>query len=384
LFHDIAKGRGGDHSELGSSEAEAFCLAHGLSHADSALVAWMVRKHLLMSMTAQRRDISDPAVVLDFARHVGDQKHLNYLYLLTVCDIRATNPNLWNSWRASLLRELYEATSRTLERGLHDPIGEQELIEETQSAAREQLAQEGITAADVDQVWARFEHEHFLRHTSAEIAWQTRAIANTGGEDLPLVLVDSLGTRGTTVFVYARDVDYLFGLITGVLARVGLNILDARIGSTRDGYTLDSYVVSESDGAAVEPTRYAEIRDALRRVISDPAVSSVDVGRRLPRMLKHFNTPTQIFFSEDVQRRRTIVEVVTGDRPGLLSTIGEVFREQGILVEAAKIGTVGERAEDVFFITNAKHEAITDAGAFNLLRQALTRALDPALPSAAA
>ena len=384
LFHDIAKGRGGDHSELGSSEAEAFCLGHGLSHADSALVAWLVRKHLLMSMTAQRRDISDPAVVLEFASHVGDQRHLDYLYLLTVCDIRATNPNLWNSWRASLLRELYDATSRTLERGLHDPIGEQELIMETQAAARQQLAEQVVAASDIDRVWARFDREHFLRHTSVEIAWQTRAIASTRKEDLPLVLVNTLGARGTTVFVYARDVDYLFGLITGVLARLGLNILDARIGSTRDGFTLDSYVVSESEGSIVEPNRFDEIRDALQRVISDPEVSSVDVGRRLPRVLKHFNTPTQIFFNQDAQRRRTIVEVVTGDRPGLLSTIGEVFREQGILVEAAKIGTVGERAEDVFFITNAKHEPITDPGAFNLLRQALTRALDPALPSAAA
>ncbi|HXG28167.1 MAG TPA: [protein-PII] uridylyltransferase [Nevskiales bacterium] len=377
LFHDIAKGRGGDHSELGAAEAADFCLAHGLSHPDSELVAWLVRNHLVMSMTAQRRDISDPKVILEFARQVGDQTRLDYLYLLTVCDIRATNPNLWNSWRASLLQELYAATRRTLERGLHEPIGERELVEETKAGARRLLEDRGLSGEQIDAVWARIEDEHFLRHSSAEIAWQTQAIAETPEEALPLVRVDTLAARGTTVFVYTRDVDYLFGLSTGMLARLGLNILDARIGATRDGYTLDTYVVMEGNGAPiVEASRFDEIRDALRRVISDPKVSSVEVGRRLPRQLKHFNTPTQIFFSQDVDRQRTLVEVVTGDRPGLLSTIGAVFKDQGILVEAAKIGTIGERAEDVFYVTDTQHKPITDPARFHLLRQALTQALD--------
>ncbi len=381
LFHDIAKGRGGDHSELGSSEAESFCLDHGLSHADSALVAWLVRSHLLMSMTAQRRDISDPKVILEFATHVGDETRLDYLYLLTVCDIRATNPNLWNSWRASLLQELYETTRRALERGLHDPIGESELVEETRAGARHLLEDRGLTREQIDRVWKRMENEHFLRHNSAEIAWQTQAIARVQENELPLVQVDTLASRGTTVFVYTRDVDYLFGLITGVLARLGLNILDARIGATRDGYTLDSYVVMESNGEPIiEASRFDEIREFLRRVISDPEVSSVEVGRRLPRQLKHFNTPTQIFFSQDEDQRRTIMEIVTGDRPGLLSTIGEVFKTQGILVEGAKIGTMGERAEDVFFITDSKHQPISDQAALHDLRQGLTRGLDSGQP----
>jgi [protein-PII] uridylyltransferase len=377
LFHDIAKGRGGDHSELGASEAEDFCLAHGLSHPDSELVAWLVRSHLLMSMTAQRRDISDPAVILEFARLVGDQTRLDYLYLLTVCDIRATNPSLWNSWRASLLQELHAATRRTLERGLHRPIGKQELIGETKAAARRLLEDRGLGLEQIESVWSRIEDEHFLRHSGAEIAWQTEAIAQTVADDLPLVRVDTLASRGTTVFVYTRDVDYLFGLSTGMLARLGLNILDARIGSTRDGYTLDTYVVMEGNGEPItEPSRFDEIRESLRRVISDPNVSSVEVGRRLPRQLKHFNTPTQIFFSQDEGGQRTIMEVVTGDRPGLLSTIGEVFKEEGILVEAAKIGTIGERAEDVFFICDTQHRPITDPARFHLLHRALIQALD--------
>ncbi len=377
IFHDIAKGRGGDHSELGSAEAEEFCLEHGLSHSDSALVAWLVRQHLSMSMTAQRKDISDPKVIQEFAEQVGDQTHLNYLYLLTICDIRATNPNLWNSWRASLLQELYEATSRSFERGLNDPIGEQELIDETKIGARALLLERGMSEQEIETLWSRMDDDHFLRHNSAEIAWQTQGIAKTKPESLPLVLADTLAAYGATVFIYARDVDYLFGLTTGMLARLGLNILDARIGATRDGYTLNSFVIMESDGVAItEPSRLEEIREALRRVISDPKVSSVDVSRSLPRRLKHFSTPTQVFFSQDEDRGRTVMEIVTGDRPGLLSTIGELFMAHGILVEAAKIGTMGERAEDVFFITNNKHQPITDPAIFNLLRQAIISALD--------
>lgn len=377
IFHDIAKGRGGDHSELGAEEARRFCQEHGLSDSDSELVAWLVASHLEMSMTAQRRDISDPKVIMAFAGRVIDSTRLDYLYLLTVCDIRATNPNLWNSWRASLLQELYETTQRALERGLNDPIGEQELVEETKEEARRLLQKKGLDRNQVDSIWARIDDDHFLRYNSQEIAWQTQSIAATQESDLPLVQVDTLAATGTTVFVYTRDVDYLFGLSTGMLARLGLNILDARIGATRDGFALDTYVVVESGGSAITaPGRCAEIRDSLRRVINAPGVSSVEVGQRLPRQLKHFTTPTQISFSQDKDRHRTIMEIVTGDRPGLLSTIGEVFKRQGILVDAAKIGTMGERAEDVFFITDSKHKPITDPAVFNLLRQALIRELD--------
>jgi [protein-PII] uridylyltransferase len=376
LFHDIAKGRGGDHSEEGAIEAEEFCLAHGLSHPDSALVAWLVRNHLLMSMTAQRRDIADPKVIHEFAEHVGDRTQLDYLFLLTVCDIRATNPNLWNSWRSSLLTDLYEATTRALERGLHDPIGEQELVAETRAGAMQLLMDEGFDEKEIAPIWQRMGDEHFLRHSAEEIAWQTAGIARVSDADLPLVMVETLAARGTTVFVYTRDVDYLFGLTTGVLARLGLNILDARISTTSDNYTLDTYVVMETSGDAVgSGARHREIREAMRSAIA-ARLPQVEVGRRLPRQLRHFNTPTQIFFTADADNRRTIMEVVTADRPGLLSTIGAIFQDSRILVNAAKIGTIGERAEDVFFLTDHKHQPITDPAVFNHLRQALTLALD--------
>ena len=378
LFHDISKGQGGDHSTLGSEEARAFCEAHGLPSADTALVCWLVQHHLLMSLTAQKQDVSDPAVVHDFAELVHDQKRLDYLYLLTVCDIRATNPKLWNSFRDSLLRELYLATQRALARGLESPIEEQELVRETQDAARALIRNDsGLPDDEIDKVWRRLDDDHFLRHAPEEIAWQTAAIAGHAGQSGPLVLVRSLAVRGTTVFVHTPDVDYLFGLTTAVLAQLGLTILDARIGCTSDQWTVDSYVLVEENGSALtDPQRQAEIASRLCAAISDPAVSKVEIRRRVPRQLAHFNTPTHIAFSQDAARGRTLVEISAADRPGLLSSIGRVFEEHSILVAGAKIGTIGERAEDVFFVTGADGNAITDKPALEQLRKALEQGIE--------
>ncbi len=377
MFHDIAKGRGGDHSELGAVDAREFALAHGLSGYDSNLIAWLVQQHLLMSMTAQRKDISDPDVIHEFASKVGDRSRLDYLYLLTVADIRATNPNLWNSWRETLLTDLYKHTARSLERGLHDPIREQELISETQLEARKILQARGLSDAAIDAVWARVEPDYFRRATPQDIAWATAGIHGTSDADLPLVEVDATSQQGTTVFVYTRDEDYLFGLITGVLAQLGLTILDARLSATADQFTLDSYVVTESDGQRLqEGARLEEIRGALRKALRNPDHPPTRVRQHVPRQLKHFSVPTQVHFSLDENRQHTIMELVTADRPGLLSTVGQVFRQHKILVHAAKIGTIGERAEDVFFITTHKHKPLQDPALFNLLRHELAKALD--------
>ena len=377
LFHDMAKGRGGDHSELGAEDAEKFCLDHGLSHADAALVAWLVRNHLLMSLTAQKQDVSDPEVVTRFATRVGDRLRLDYLFLLTCADIRATNPALWNSWRESLLLELYHSAARALERGLHDPVSPGERVAEQKQRALGFLAGRGLRAAQAEGVWARFENEYFLRHSPEELAWHLPEILAADDAALPLILVQPVAGRGTTVFIYMRDRDHLFGLTTGVLAQLGLNILDARINTTADGFVLDSYVVLEADGTPVAGAlRLAEIRDALRKVLADPATTVVEVHRRAPARLRHFTTPTTIFFSQDHARNRTLMELVTADRPGLLSLIGRVFHRRGILLDAAKINTVGERAEDVFFITDRQRQPIVAEEALEELREVLTRTLN--------
>lgn len=377
FFHDMAKGRGGDHSEIGADDARDFCLAHGFSHPDADLVAWLVKNHLVMSLTAQRADISDPQIVAEFTRKVGDRTHLDYLFLLTVADIRATNPALWNSWRESLLLDLYKSTGRALERGVENPLRQEEMVDETQREALRLLAAQDITEPVAERIWSRFGNEYFLRHSPEELAWHLPAIRAAEDKDLPLVLVDSVGGRGTTVFVYMRDRDHLFALSTGVLARLGLNILDARINTTADGFVLDSYVVMEGDGSPIQNAhRLEEIGTQLRKVLADPNVSVIDVNRRGSHRLKHFNTPTTVYFSQDAARARTILELVTADQPGLLSMIGRVFHKRGILLDAAKIATIGERAEDVFFITDRAHQPIDDEELLEELREVLTRTLD--------
>lgn len=380
LFHDIAKGRGGDHSELGAADATAFCAEHGISSEGSELVRWLVRQHLLMSMTAQRKDINDPTVVHAFASEVGSRERLDRLFVFTVCDIRATNPNLWNSWKESLLTELYHNTARSLERGLENPLQQAELVAETRSAAAARLTRQNVRTPYFKALWARFDDDYFLRHSPDEIAWHSRSIISheaAADRDAPLVLVREVAAQGATVFVYARDRDYLFGLTTGVLAQLGLSILDARINTTRDGFTVDSYAVTEGDGnTAVNANRYAEIETALRAAIANPDVLEVKVTRRASRRSRAFSVPTQLHFSVDAERQRTLMELTAADRPGLLSTVGEIFRKRGILVETAKIATIGERAEDVFCITDRDHSPLTDPALFVQLRQVITRALD--------
>jgi [protein-PII] uridylyltransferase len=377
LWHDMAKGRGGDHSEIGAEEAAQFCLDHGLSHGEAELVAWLVRSHLVMSLTAQKQDLSDPQVITDFAAKVGSRERLDYLFLLTCADIRATNPALWNSWRESLLTDLYRAAARALDRGLSNPVGEAEQVAETQAAALRLLQGQALTADAVDAVWSRFDADYFLRHSPQELAWHLPALAGATPERLPLVLVRTLADRGTTVFIYTYDRDHLFGLSTGVLARLGLNILDARLQTTRDGHVLDTYVVAEADNRPIDPgIRFEEIVQQLTRVLSDPETSTVSVNRRTPHRLKHFNTPTRVHFRQDSARGRTQMELVTADQPGLLSMIGRIFARRGILLDAAKVATIGERAEDVFTITDRLHRPITDERTLEELREVITRTLD--------
>ncbi|MDE2149283.1 MAG: [protein-PII] uridylyltransferase [Gammaproteobacteria bacterium] len=377
LFHDLAKGRGGDHSALGADDARAFCLMHGFSHPDAEDVAWLVRHHLMMSLTAQRQDISDPRIVTEFATRIGTRQRLDRLLLLTVADIRATNPVLWNSWRESLLKELYFGAVRALERGLENPISQSERIAEIKRAAVQQLEAGGLDAVLIGRIWARFEDDYFLRHTPAELAWHLPAIAAAQDADLPLILAEAQAGRGGAVFVYMRDRDRLFALTAGVLAQIGLSILDARIHTSADGYTLDSWAVCETDGAPLAGAhRLVEIRNRLREVLADPKRKAVEINRLLPRRLRHFAAPTHVSFRPDSVRSRTMIELVTMDRPGLLAVVGRVFARRGIRIDAAKIGTIGERAEDVFFVTDAQRRPITDPRLLQNLRDVLQRSLD--------
>lgn len=378
LFHDIAKGRDGDHSELGAEEALEFCRHHGLSQYDAQLVAWLVRNHLLMSTTAQRRDISDPAVINDFARQVQTRVRLNYLYLLTVADIRATSPGLWNSWKNALLLELYNAATEALTRGLDKPLEQDEFIAETRSEAHQLLLEQGLAAEDIDGVWRDLGEDYFLRHTPDEIAWHTRCIDRHGDREAPLVeLRHSQERGGTEVFIYTRANDTLFERTTALLDQLGLDIHDARITTARNGYALDTYLILDESGTPIQGD--AQIREIVARITRELSRQDGErprVTRRPPRRFQHFDIPTQIGFSIDEPNNRTVLELITGDRPGLLSAVGRAFSACGIRLQNARIATFGSRAEDVFYITDTDNRPLRSPEQFDCLRAHLRDSLN--------
>jgi [protein-PII] uridylyltransferase len=378
LFHDIAKGRGGDHSDLGAVDAAAFCLEQGLSRYEARLVAWLVANHLSLSITAQKQDIGDPEVITAFARHVGDETHLDYLYVLTCADVRGTNPRLWNSWKASLFHEFYERVKRALRRGLESPLDQEELVRETQDAARLTLVQQAVPLEAIERTWMRFSAPYFLRHTAAEVAWHTRLLAERDAHsDEPLVGLEPRSIRGTTaVLIFARLRGHGFARTTAVLDQLGLTVVDARITPTGDGFSLDLYHVLEDDGAPItDDDRQSEIERALWRSIHRPDDSPFAVSRRTPRQVRMFNTPTRISLSVDERNQRSVLELIAGDRPGLLCDVGKVLLQERIELHAAKIMTVGERAEDVFYVTDSGNRPLDEAAAARL-KECLTEALD--------
>jgi [protein-PII] uridylyltransferase len=367
LFHDIAKGRGGDHSSLGSVDAEAFCLEHGMSRYDARLVAWLVQHHLLLSLTAQKKDLNDPNVINEFAKTVGDETHLAHLYVLTVADVRGTNPKLWNSWKETLFWELYQLTKRALRRGLANPIDADELIAESQTEAEALLQRNGIAVADWQAIWSNFTKEYFLRHRPEEIAWHTRVLATTDERGPVIVDVSDQVFEGlTAIMIHAPKELNSFVRTTAVLAELGLTIVDARIEPTSEAYDLDTYCVLETDGSPVtEARRFEEINYRLRASLSLKS-AQIRVTRRAPRQVRMFSTPVQISLSRDPARPRTVLDLVAGDRPGLLFQVGKIFEEQGIQLQNAKIATLGERAEDVFFIATEENRPLDDARCANL------------------
>jgi [protein-PII] uridylyltransferase len=376
LFHDIAKGRGGDHSELGAVDAEAFCLEQGLGRYEARLVAWLVRNHLILSITSQKKDISDPDIIHDFARRVGDQVHLDYLYVLTVADVRGTNPKLWNAWKARLFEQFYERTKRALRRGLETPVDQEELIRETQEQARAKMPE--VPAEQVARVWSQWTEAYFLRYTPEEIAWQTALLANRHPhDDAPLVAIRQLTDRGgTAVLTYAPRRLRSFARTTAVLDQMGLNVVDARLITSANGFSLETYVVLEDNGAVIaDAARIREIEQGLWRNLQQPEDAPATVTRRAPRQVRMFSTPTQVNFSVDSRNGRTILELIAADRPGLLSEVGKVSRTERVAINGAKIMTVGERAEDVFYITDAEGRLLQEE-ACQRLQESLVRALD--------
>jgi [protein-PII] uridylyltransferase len=384
LYHDIGKGRNSDHSQEGALEVERFATRHRMSSWETELVIWLVRNHLLMSMTAQRQDISDPEVINRFATQIGDQQRLEYLYVLTVADIYATNPNLWNSWRASLMEKLYNETKRALRRGLENPINKDDRIEETKQAALKLLTNDGFETKYVLELWDNPGDDYFLRESPEDIAWHTRAIANHG-INIPMVLINETDQEryagGTQIFIYAPDRPHLFADIAATLDLMNLDIQDARImTSSASDFSLDTFIVLEQDGTSIgdNSERLFEIQHKLLLEIQNPHDSPLP-NRRISRQLKHFQMPAEIIVSNDMDKQRTVVEIVASDRPGLLADIGRCFRDQKLTLLNARISTLGDHIEDVFFVVDENNLPLMNSDVVEKLQRQLKETISEAM-----
>ncbi len=377
LFHDIAKGRGGDHSELGAADAEEFCQRHGLAAYDAHLVAWLVRHHLLMSVTAQRKDIGDPDVIREFAMKVRDMTHLNYLYLLTVADIRATNPSLWNDWKNALLLELYEATARVLRRGLENPIDATDLVGERKNEARALLLRHHVAAPDIERVFGQLPDEYFRRHPPGEISWHVEALIRREHPDAPLVLARASDKRGgTEIFIATPDRPDLFAITTATLDELALNIVDARILRTPDDRSLSSYLVLDLDGQPItDAGELAGIAQAIDDVLCGRVVPPPPQRRHSPRRVRQFAVEPEVNLLPDPVHGRSVLELIATDTPGLLARVARVFAECGVRLHNAKIMTLGSRAEDVFFVSDLAGSPLTDPAQIERLSAGLRTGL---------
>jgi len=353
----------------------AFGARMGLAAADIERVAWLVRHHLLLSVTAQRQDIGDPEVVRRFATQVGDVERLDDLYLLTIADIIGTSPKLWNAWKDRLLAELYLATRYRLLGDAADPVDDDANVRDAQAQARVLLTAAGIADAAITDAWAQWPPAGFLRQRPEQIAWQTQALLHAGGT-LPVVAVLPHSVRGASeAFVCAPDRDGLFAAITATFERLRFGVQAARVLGTRDGLALDSFLLLDADTqAAVSPERAEELRRRLLAALADPL--RVRPPRHAPqRRLRHFQRTPRIEFGQNANGRTHLALVCT-DRPGLLADIAQAFRAAGVRVHDARIATFGERAEDFFELTDDADGALDDERQ-QALNAALHERLDP-------
>jgi len=367
IFHDIAKGREGDHSELGAIDAAEFCKSLDLEKADSELVSWLVEDHLLMSRTAQRKDLSDPATIQDFAAEMKTMRRLDHLYLLTMADIAATSPKLWNSWKSSLLWELYLSAGNALRRGLQHPVDRDTRIRERRSRTLSRLLRSGVPSAPIRRLWDTLPRHAFLRLTAKQLEWAT-GIAVDAGEVDEVIAIRAVRPHGVSeVLICVPDHDGLFAAITSVFDESGLNVLSARVLTTRDGRSFDLFQVTDRDGQALIENDAQVVRHRLARATRD-AGGYAPVKRAMPRRLKHFDSEPVIRFSPGPAGQGTSMDLECNDRPGLLSRLAAAMADSGVQVHDARIATFGERVEDTFLISDSEHQPLTEAACESLLK----------------
>lgn len=352
LFHDIAKGRGGDHSKLGMSDARAFCRNHGLSKEDTKLIVFLVEQHLTMSTVAQKQDLGDPEVIRNFANIVKNERTLTALYLLTVADIRGTSPKVWNGWKGKLLEDLYRATLNLL-RGEIAPIcGTQE---ERQEEARELMRYMGLRPDVEKDFWQQLDTVYFLRHDAQDIALHARVLHSRWDSDKTIAVarLNPIG-EGLQVMVYTRNQPELFARLCGFFARLGYSIADAKIYTTRHGYALDSFVLLDPSNQLPYRDMISLIEHDLVELLDGQGSITAPPGSRLSRQVKHFPITPEISIRPDERGNHYLMSVTAADRPGLLYALGMVLAKHNVSVHTAKINTLGERVEDTFLVSGSE------------------------------
>ena len=349
LFHDIAKGRSGDHSVLGKNDARRFCRAHGLDASDTQLVVWLVEKHLYMSSVAQKHDLSDPVIIAAFADEVRTETRLVALYLLTVADIRGTSPKIWNAWKGKLLEDLFRATRRHITQGAEP---NERTLASKQDRALERLRAYAIPVDAHEQFWKKLDDSYFIRHDEHEIVWHTRILNYRPNASEPVIKtrLSTVG-EGLQVMIYAPDEDLMFARICGFFDSINFDIVEAKLYTTRHKYLLDSFqVMSTGDlaGHYRDMISYIEheLSAWLQRSDTPPPPKS-----RLSRALQNFPITPDVNIRPDERGQYYYLNIVAGDRPGLLYRIARVLARYGISIYTAKINTLGERAEDMLLIT---------------------------------
>ena len=346
LYHDIGKGRGSDHSNLGKLIVRKFCNKHFFSNEDTRLIEWLVENHLLMSITSQKKDLSDNKVIKDFAKRVKDLETLNYLYCLTAADVSATNPNLWNSWNASLLRQLYDRTKLYLE----DEILLSKSIEEQKIQALKLIDKN--KRLKTQDLWKRFYPDYFESSDYRDLSIHANNILESDHQTT-IKLIEKDKESLSTVFIYTKDKENLFATIIGVLDSENINFVDAKLFGMKDGFCVDLITISDKEEKInLDSDRGQILISKLEESINQKILKPKIVKRRLPRYLKHFKTNTEINFNHDMLNRWTDIEIRTSDSPGLLASICQVFLKHGAVIKKARIATYGEKAEDMFSISS--------------------------------
>ncbi|WP_169726123.1 [protein-PII] uridylyltransferase [Anaerobiospirillum succiniciproducens] len=375
LMHDIAKGQGGHHAQLGAGESLYFCQLHRYTLYQTRLVSWLVYNHLLMSATAQRRDINDPQVVNEFTKRVQDEEHLNLLYCLTATDISATNDRAWNSWKDQVLKQLYFSTRQALRHGLEMPHDIKLHAGENQQLALKYMRD--LNEQDIRTYWSYYKHSYFIYYTPFELAWHTRNILQFDGENKPLILFAQHDSMGTEILIHTKEMTkhFNFGYLAYILAKKKLNIQAAQFIRNKLNHSLCTVKFLSQKGGCIDNERLHSIRKALLDGIGEePNIDQLNAQQN--KNAKIFKLPTQVNYIEDHTNEATNLEITTLDQPGLLAKIGITFGRFELYVRSARITTTGERADDFFSVTDRQGRPLSERTK-EKLANAICDVLDP-------